>query len=172
MEEGIMSLHQFMLKEMQDLYQAESEQAGTLRNLAGRARFPQLKSALEEHAMETEQQVTRLSQILEMMGENPGGSGQVPVGVQGLTSEGQQKVEAIGEPGLRDVALIAAAQKMEHYEMACYGTARAIANTLGFDEAARLLQTTLDEEEAADKRLSQVALILYKQVGQEEPVTR
>lgn len=164
-----MGLHQFMLKDLQDLYQAESEQAGRLRELAGRAQFPQLKSALDEHATETEAQITRLSQILEMMGESPGGSGQVPVGVQGLTSEGQQKAESIQDPGLRDVALIAAAQKMEHYEIACYGTARAIANTLGFDEAARLLQATLDEEEAADRRLTQVALILYKQVGQEEP---
>jgi ferritin-like metal-binding protein YciE len=164
-----MALHQFMLKDLQDLYQAESEQAGRLRHLSQAASFPQLKTALADHATETEQHVTRLSQILGMMGEEPGGAGQVPVGVQGLTSEADRKSEQIQEPGLRDVALIAAAQKMEHYEMACYGTARAIAHTLGLDEAARLLQTTLDEEEAADKRLTQIALILYKQVGQEEP---
>jgi len=164
-----MTLHQFMLKDLQDLYQAESEQAGRLRELAGQTQFQQLKTALEEHAVETEQQITRLSQILQMIGESPGGDGQVPVGVQGLTSEARHKAEELQDPGLRDVALIAAAQKMEHYEIACYGTARAIANTLGLDEAARLLQTTLSEEEAADKRLTQIALILYKQVGQEEP---
>jgi ferritin-like metal-binding protein YciE len=164
-----MPLHQFMLKDLQDLYQAESEQAGRLRDFAQRAQFPQLKTAFEEHAVETQQHVTRLSQVLEMMGESPGGAGQVPVGVQGLTSEADGKAESIQDPGLRDVALIAAAQKMEHYEIACYGTARAMANTLGLDEAARLLQTTLDEEEAADKRLTQIALVLYKQVGQEEP---
>jgi ferritin-like metal-binding protein YciE len=103
------------------------------------------------------------------MGESPGGAGQVPTGVQGLTREAEQKAEAVQDPGLRDVALIAAAQKMEHYEIACYGTARAMAHTLGLDEAARLLQASLDEEEAADKRLTQIALVLYKQVGQEEP---
>jgi ferritin-like metal-binding protein YciE len=164
-----MPLQQFMIKDLQDLYQAESEQASRLNELASMAEFPQLRAALEDHARETQQQVTRLSQILELVGETPGGAGELPVGVQGLVNEARRKMEQITDAGLRDVALIAAAQKMEHYEIACYGTARAIANTIGLDEAARLLQTTLDEEEAADKRLTQIALILYKQVGQQEP---
>lgn len=164
-----MNYQALMIKDLQDLYQAESEQASQLPQLASQAANEALRTALEEHAGETQQHVARLGQILEMIGEAPGGPGEVTPGVQGLVSEAHKKGEQVTDPVLRDLALIAAAQKMEHYEIACYGTARAMARTAGMDEAARLLQTTLDEEEAADKRLTEIAMPIHKQAAQHEP---
>ena len=164
-----MNYQELMIKDLQDLYQAESEQASQLPHLASQASSEHLRIAIEEHAAETQQQVTRLREILEMMGETPGGQGEVTPGVHGLISEAQNKGEQVSDPLLRDLALIAAAQKMEHYEIACYGTARAMARTAGMDDAARLLQTTLDEEEAADKRLTEIALPIHKQAAQSVP---
>lgn len=164
-----MTFQQLMIKDLQDLYQAESEQARQLPQLASQVTSEALRTALEEHVAETQQQILRLQQILEMIGETPGGAGEVTPGVQGLASEARMKAEQVQDPILKDLALIAAAQKMEHYEMACYGTARAMARTAGLDEAAGLLQTTLDEEEAADKRLTEIALPLHKQAAQKEP---
>ena len=162
-----MNFRELMIKDLQDLYQAESEHARQLPQVAQQANHPDLRAALEEHANETQQQIVRLQQILSMVGETPGGAGEVTPGVQGLVSEAQKKATEIQDPSLRDLALIAAAQKMEHYEIACYGTARAMARTAGLDEAARLLQDTLDEEERADQRLTQIALPLLKEVGEE-----
>jgi len=164
-----MNYQQMMIKDLQDLYQAETEQASRLPQLAAAASSEALRTALEEHAAETQQHAVRIQQILEMIGETPGGRGEVTPGVRGLVSEAQQKDEQIDDPAMKDLALIAAAQKMEHYEIACYGTARAMARTAGLDEAARLLQTTLDEEEATDKRLTDIALPIHKQAAQAEP---
>ena len=164
-----MDYQQMIIKDLQDLYQAETEQGRQLPQLASKVSNEALRAAFEEHANETQQQVMRLRQILEMIGETPGGNGEVPPGVQGLISEAHKKAQEIQDPGLKDLALIATAQKMEHYEIACYGTARAMARTAGMDEAARLLQATLDEEEAADKRLTEIALPIHKQVAQAEP---
>lgn len=163
-----MNYQEMMIKDLQDLFQAESQQAGQLTQLASRANSEALRTALEEHAGETQQQALRLRQVLEMVGETPGGQGEVTPGVHGLADEALKKVEEVSDPLLRDLALIAAAQKMEHYEIACYGTARAMARTAGLDEAARLLQTSLDEEEAADKRLTEVAMPIHKQAAQAE----
>ena len=164
-----MNYKELMIKDLQDLYQAETEQASQLPQLAARASSELLRTALEEHAAETQQQVLRLRQILEMVGETPGGQGEVTPGVLGFVSERQNKGDLIQDPALKDLALIAAAQKMEHYEIACYGTARAMARTAGMADAARLLQTTLDEEEAADKRLTDIALPIHKRAAQTEP---
>jgi ferritin-like metal-binding protein YciE len=162
-----MLLQDLLRKALQDLYRTESEQIRRLNELAGTATFPELKVAFEEHAVETRQHVTRLSQVLGLLGETPGGEGQVPDGIRGLIREAEDGIDDVDDDGLRDVVLIQAAQKMEHYEIACYGTLRAIAHTLGMDQEARLLQTTLEEEERADARLTTIALVLYKQVGQE-----
>jgi ferritin-like metal-binding protein YciE len=167
-----MNYQQMMIKDLQDLYQIESEHARRLPELAQQATTGELRSVLEDHAQETQQQILRLQQILEMVGETPGGEGEVTPGVQGLISEARKKAGEAADSDLRDLALIAAAQKMEHYEIACYGTARAMARTAGLEEAARLLQETLDEEEAADKRLTSVALPLLKQAAQQETVRR
>ena len=164
-----MNYHQMMIKDLQDLYQSEMAQESELPQLATAATNEALRTALQDHATETQRQTLRLRQVLEMVGETPGGNGQVTPGVHGLVSEAHKKSEQAQDPALRDLALIAAAQKMEHYEIACYGTARAMARTAGLDEGARLLQVTLDEEEAADKRLSDVALPLHKQAAQHDP---
>lgn len=164
-----MNYQQMMIKDLQDLYQAESEHARQLPQLASEASNENLRMAFEEHAGETQQQIMRLQQILEMLGESPGGQGEVTPGVQGLASEAHKKAQEVQDPNSRDLALIAAAQKMEHYEIACYGTARVMARTAGMEEAARLLQTTLDEEEAADKRLTEIAMPIHKQAAQGEP---
>ena len=165
-----MTFQQLMIKDLQDLYQSESEHARQLPKIAEQANSEELRSAFEEHVGQTQQQILRLQQILEMVGESPGGAGEVTPGVQGLVSEAQKKAQEVDDPELRDLALIAAAQKMEHYEIACYGTARAMARTAGMEEAARLLQETLDEEEQIDQRLTSIALPLLKQVAQREPI--
>lgn len=164
-----MKYQRMMIKDLQDLYQAETEHVSQLPQLAAQAGNEALRTALEEHAHETQQQVARLQQILEMLGETHGGEGAVTPGVRGLVAEAQLKATEIDDPDLRDLTLIAAAQKMEHYEIACYGTARAMARTAGMDDAAALLQATLDEEEAADRRLTEIALPLHKQAAQREP---
>lgn len=164
-----MNYQRMMIKDLQDLYQAESEQGRQLPQLASRANNGALRAALEQHAAETQQQALRLRQMLERIGETPGGEGEVPSGVRGLISETFQKAEQVQDPDIRDIVLIAAAQKMEHYEIACYGTARAMAHTAGMDEAARLLQTSLDEEESTDKRLTDIAMPIHKQAAQREP---
>ncbi|HYO80366.1 MAG TPA: DUF892 family protein [Bryobacteraceae bacterium] len=164
-----MNYQELLIKDLQDLYEAETEHARHLPQLAQQAASETLRTAFEEHAGETQQQVVRLQQIFEMIGETHGGRGEVTPGVQGLVAETQKKIEQIEDPAMKDLALIAAAQKMEHYEIACYGTARAMARTAGIEEAARLLQTTLDEEEAADRRLTEIALPIHKQVAQGDP---
>ncbi len=167
-----MNYQQTMIQDLQDLYQAETQQASLLPRLASEASDPALRQAFEEHAQETEQQVSRLRQILELLGENPGGEGEVPEGVRGLAADAQKKAREQQDPTLRDLCLIAAAQKMEHVEIACYGTARAMARTAGNEDAARLLQESLDEEESADRRLTEVAMPLHKQAAQPEMASR
>lgn len=164
-----MTLEQWLTRDLQNLYQAENEQAHALRRLSQAASSPELRSAFEEHGTETQAQAQRLQQILQSLGSDAGGEGQVPVGVRGLEQEGEATIKLHETSGMKDLALIAAAQKLEHYEISCYGTARAIAHTLGRDQEARLLQDTLMEEERADRRLTQLALALLKQVGQSEP---
>lgn len=163
-----MNYKQLMIKDLQDLYQSESEQASQMPHLASAASSDALKSALQEHAKETEQQLLRLRQILEMLEVSPGGEGEVTPGVRGLVAEALEKTQQMQDPPLKDLALIAAAQKMEHYEMACYGTARAMARTAGLDQAGQLLQTTLEEEESADKRLTEVAMPIHKQAAEQD----
>jgi ferritin-like metal-binding protein YciE len=160
---------QLMIKDLQDLYQSESEQARQLPQLASAARSEALRAALQEHVDQTQQHVLRLQQILEMSGETPGGDGQVTPGVHGLVSEVHKKIAQFEDPILKDLEIIAEAQKMEHYEIACYGTARAMARTVGLDEAGRLLQATLEEEEAADKRLTNIALPIHKEAAELDP---
>jgi len=168
-KEFTVNYQQLMIKDLQDLYQAETEQASRLPQLAQQAANEPVRTALENHARETEEQAARLRQILEMMGETPGGDGEVTPGVQGLVAEAQKKSALVQDPILKDLTLIAAAQKMEHYEIACYGTARAMARTAGMEEAARLLQTSLDEEEATDRKLTDIALAFHKQAAQSIP---
>ena len=166
------TLEKCLLQELQDLYQAESEQTRALEMLAHIASAKELKSAFQDHLAETQQQLERLDQILGMMGESPGGSGTVPTSLAGVIEESREKLgqgapTEDGKPSLRDVLVIAEARKMEHNEIASYGTARAMAHTLGRDQEAHLLQTTLTEEKKADDRLGRIALRLLKRAVDE-----
>lgn len=163
-----MNYRELMIKDLQDLYQAEVEQAKQLPQLAEKAASEALRDAFREHTQDTQQQVMRLREVLEMLGEEPGAEGAVTPGVKGMLLEARKKVDQVPDPGLKDLALIAVAQELEHYEMARYGTVRAMAHTAGLDQAVRLLQTSLDEEKAMDRHLTEIALPIHKQVAQRE----
>jgi ferritin-like metal-binding protein YciE len=123
--------------------------------MADAARSSELKSALQNHLRETEGQIARLEQIFRQLGRDPGS--EACEAMKGLIKESDEMISAKGDANVKDAALIAAAQRVEHYEIAGYGTARTFAQHLGYTELARLLQQSLDEEAAADKRLTQLA---------------
>lgn len=149
------SLHDLYIAELRDLYSAEKQLTKALPKMAGAASTPELKEAFEGHLHETEGHVTRLEQIFESLKEKP--TGETCEAMEGLIEEGGHFVKAKGEPQVIDAGLIAAAQRVEHYEIAGYGTARTLASHLGEEDAADLLQETLDEEGAADKKLTSIA---------------
>ena len=120
-----------------------------------KATNPQLKKAFEEHLRVTETHVERLDRIFEGLGKSP--RGKKCKGMEGLLEEGKEAMQEDMEPDVLDAALIGAAQKVEHYEMAGYGTVRTYAKLLGENQAAKLLQQTLDEEGEADKTLTKIA---------------
>ncbi len=123
--------------------------------MAQEASSPELRNAFQQHEQQTRQQVQRLDQISQQLGEKLGGA--KCQGIAGIISEGEQLMKKPADPGVRDAAMIAAAQKVEHYEIAGYGTARTYANQLGDQEAARLLQQTLEEEGQTDHLLTTLA---------------
>ena len=149
------SLEKLYLEELKDLYSAEKQILQALPRMAKKASNPQLRAAFEEHLEVTRKQVERLDQIFERIGRSP--RGKKCKGMEGLLEEGKEMMQEDMEPEVLDAALISAAQKVEHYEMAGYGTVRSYAQLLGEDADARLLQQTLDEEGEADKKLTQLA---------------
>lgn len=149
------SLRKLYVEELKDLYSAEKQILQALPRMAKKAKNPQLKAGFEEHVRVTEEQVKRLDQIFEGLGKSP--RGKKCKGMEGLLEEGKEVMQEDMDDETRDAALIAAAQRVEHYEMAGYGTVRTYANLLGEKEAAKLLQQTLDEEGLTDKKLTQLA---------------
>jgi ferritin-like metal-binding protein YciE len=149
------TLRELFVEELQDLYSAENQITEALPKLVKRAENRQLKQALEAHLKETRQQVERLERIFESLEENP--KGRTCEGMKGLLREGEQIIKASGEPEVIDAGLISAAQRVEHYEIAGYGTVRTYAELLGEKEAVRLLDETLKEEKAADQKLTTIA---------------
>ena len=149
------SLQDLFVEQLQDLYDAEKRIVEALPQMAGAAHNASLKSAFEQHLRETQNHVKRLEQVFQLMGQ-PAKSKTCDA-MKGLVSEGSEVVSAKGDPDVKDAALIAAAQRVEHYEIAAYGTARTFAQRLGKQEAVRLLQQTLDEEGATDKKLTALA---------------
>jgi ferritin-like metal-binding protein YciE len=143
------------VKELEDLYDAENQIIQALPQMAQAASSPELRAAFEEHLKETRSQVQRLDWIFEQIGARAGGM--KCQGMAGLLQEGETLMKEPADPDVRDAGMIASAQKVEHYEMAGYGTVRTYAKMLGEKEAARLLQATLDEEGEADKKLSKLA---------------
>ncbi len=149
------SLESLFHEQLQDLYDAEQRLTQALPKMAEAAHSPTLKAAFQHHLRETQNQVTRLERVFQMM--NWPAKSQTCYAMKGLVEEGQEMISATGNPDVKDAALIAAAQRVEHYEMAGYGSARAFAQRLGRRDAVQLLQETLNEEEAADKKLTQIA---------------
>jgi ferritin-like metal-binding protein YciE len=153
---GMETLQDLYLHELKDIYNAEKQILQALPKMAESANHNELRQAFEEHARVTEEQVRRLETIFSDLGQNP--TGKKCKGMEGLIEEGKEVLEEKkADPDVRDAALIAAAQRVEHYEIAAYGTARTYAQQLGVSNHADLLQQTLDEEGETDKLLTQLA---------------
>ena len=148
-------LQELLVDELKDIYNAENQIIKALPKMAKAASSPELKRAFERHLEETKRQVERLDQIGEALDVRM--SGKKCKGMEGLIEEGKEIMSEDLEDDALDAGLIGAAQKVEHYEIAAYGTARAHANLLGLNKIAKLLQQTLDEEGATDKKLTQLA---------------
>jgi ferritin-like metal-binding protein YciE len=149
------SLMDLYVDELKDLYNAENQLLKALPKMAKKASSPDLKRAFQEHLGQTERQVNRLEKIFKGLGEKP--TGKTCKAMKGLVEEGKEIIEENGDESVLDAALIGAAQKVEHYEIAGYGTARTFASMLGEEEAVTALQQTLDEEAATDKKLTALA---------------
>jgi ferritin-like metal-binding protein YciE len=152
---AVQSLEDMFLEELKDVYNAENQILKALPRMAKKASAPELRRAFEQHLKQTEAQVQRLERVFATLDEKV--KGKSCKGMQGIIEEGKEVMSEDIEDDVLDAALIAAAQKVEHYEMATYGTLRAWAETLGNQQAAKLLQQTLEEEEATDKKLTQLA---------------
>lgn len=144
-----------LIEELKDLYSAENQLLMALPNMAKAATSEELRAAFETHLEETEGQVRRLEHIGEQLGESM--KGKQCKAMEGLVEEGKEIMEEDMAPAILDLALIGAAQKVEHYEIAGYGTARTLAEIAGEEEIAKVLQETLDEEGNTDKLLTQIA---------------
>ena len=149
------SLDDVLQEELKDLYSAERQLVEALPDIADAASSKELKDAISEHLEETRGHVKRLEEVFETIGIQP--ESEHCDGMEGLISEGSEVAEADGDGDARDAALIGAAQRVEHYEIAAYGTARTLAKQLGHSDAATLLNQTLDEESAADEKLTRIA---------------
>ena len=149
------TLKQLYIEELRDLHSAENQLLKALPKMAKGASSEELKLAFENHLDQTKVHVERLEEIFERLDESP--KGKTCQAMKGLVEEGSEILGEDGEESVLDAGIIAAAQKVEHYEIASYGTVRTFAQLLGEDEAAELLQETLDEEGEADKLLTQLA---------------
>ena len=149
------SLNKLYLEELRDLYSAETQLVKALPKMAKGASSDELMKAFESHLEQTKEHVERLTEIFDRLEEKP--TGKTCKAMKGLIEEGSEMLEQEGDESVIDAGLIAAAQRVEHYEIAAYGTVRTFADLLGEDEAAELLQQTLDEEGETDKQLSELA---------------
>ena len=143
------------VEELKDLYSAENQILKALPDMVKAANSPALKAGFAEHLQQTKEHVVRLEQIFEKLGKGP--RGKHCKGMEGVLAEGKELLQEDAEPDVLDAGLISAAQHVEHYEIAGYGTCRTYAQLLGDEAATRLLQQTLDEEEQTDRKLTQLA---------------
>ncbi len=153
--EEFKNLHDTYVHLVEDIYDAEKRLTSALPLMAEAATHPELKAAFQTHLRETEEHIRRLEQVFKMLDKTP--QRETCPAMKGLIEEGNQMIKAKGDDASRDAALIAAAQKVEHYEIASYGTLRTWARQMGFEDQAQLLQTTLDEEGRTDQLLSDIA---------------
>lgn len=149
------SLDELLVAQLEDLYDAEHRLVEALPKMADAASTSELKAAFESHLRETKGQVERLEQAFKKLGKDP--KRETCQAMKGLIAEGEEMLQAKGDASVKDAALIAAAQRVEHYEMAGYGSARQFAKKTGHNDIADLLQQTLEEEGNADHKLTEVA---------------
>jgi ferritin-like metal-binding protein YciE len=149
------NLNDLLIDQLKDIYNAEAQLTKALPKMAKAATNPELKEAFETHLAQTEEHISRLEQVFESLGEKA--KGKTCAAMKGLIEEGSEVIKEDAEPSVKDAALIAAAQRVEHYEIAAYGTVRAYAERLGQKEAVKLLDKTLKEEGETDKLLTQIA---------------
>lgn len=149
------TLRELLIEEMQDIYHAEKQLVKALPKMAKAANSPKLKQGFEDHLAETKTQVERIEQAFEALGEKA--KTKVCKAMKGLLEEGTEVMEEEMEDSVKDAALIAAAQKVEHYEIATYGTLCTWAEVLGYKNALKLLKQNIDEEESADMKLTELS---------------
>lgn len=151
----VQSLQDLLIDELKDIYSAEKQITRALPKMAKAAKSPELKQAFEKHLEETKGQIERLDEIFETLGKKA--TGKTCHGMQGLVEEGSEMIGELDKSDVRDAALISAAQRVEHYEIAAYGTVREYAKMLGQKNIAKLLEETLEEEKATDEELNSLS---------------
>jgi ferritin-like metal-binding protein YciE len=160
------SLRELYVNELKDLYNAETQLVRALPKMAKGSSNAELRQGFEEHLRQTSEHVSRLEQIFEMLGEKP--TGKKCVGMEGIVKEGAETLSEDYEGALMDSAIIGAAQRVEHYEIAGYGTVKAFAELLGEDEHVSLLEQTLQQEKETAEKLTKLAQEINSQAGQGE----
>ena len=151
----ILTVKDLLIQEIKDLFSAENQLVHALPKMAAGASDPDLKKGFQEHLKQTEGHMERLEKVAKLLDASP--RGKACEAMKGLVKEGAEALHEDASPEIKDLALIVAAQKVEHYEIAGYGGVRALAEAIKMDEVVALLQATLDEEGATDKKLSEIA---------------
>src|SRR4051812_6846316 len=159
-------LRELYIDELKDIYNAETQLVKALPKMAKAASSEELSSGFEEHLEQTKEHVQRLEQIFESLGENP--KGKKCKGMEGLVEEAAEMIDEDFEDNIKDAGLIGAAQRVEHYEIAAYGTVRAFAETLGESEHVSLLEQTLEEEKETDEKLTELASQINEEASSED----
>jgi ferritin-like metal-binding protein YciE len=154
------SIDALLHEELKDIYDAEKQLVKALPKMAKAATSEELRSAFQEHLEVTKGQVARLEQVFDLIGEKA--KGKPCAGMKGLLEEGQEAMKEDAEEPFKDAAMISAAQRVEHYEISAYGSARALAEIMGSQEVVDLLQQTLEEEEEADHKLTEICKTLLE----------
>jgi len=166
------SLRELYVAELRDLYNAETQLVKALPKMAKASSNAELRQGFEEHLRQTSEHVSRLEQIFEMMGEKA--TGKKCLGMEGLVKEGAETMKEDYDEAVMDAAIIGTAQRVEHYEIAAYGTVRAFAEVLGENEHVSLIEQTLEEEKQTDEKLTQLSeqINAEAKVGAEETADR
>ncbi|MCU7496785.1 MAG: ferritin-like domain-containing protein [Ignavibacteria bacterium] len=152
---AIKSMHDLLVDSVKDIYYAEKQVLKTMPRMIKKISSNNVKKAFEQHSKETEKQIARLEKVFKELNMTPKAK-KCPA-IDGIIQEGKEVMDEISDPNVMDAAVIGFAQKIEHYEITSYGTARTFANHLGMNKLASLLQNTLDEEYATDDKLTQMA---------------
>lgn len=169
---ALQSLHELFIEQLRDLYDAENQLIKALPKMAEAANSDELRQGFEDHLEQTKEHARRLEMVFEGLGEKA--KAKKCKAMEGLVKEGSEAIDEDMDPDVKDAALIAAAQRVEHYEIAGYGTARTFANLMGHEEAVSLLEQTLNEEKETDAKLSELAegvnVAAEKEMGSETEV--